>query len=74
VVHFVDDSTMTISPKSKVTIEDYMYDANKGKTSGTIKVMQGVVETVIPSTEKLQQKTSRSAPPTAIAVYGEPSW
>jgi hypothetical protein len=67
VVHFVDDSTMTISPKSKVTIEDYMYDANKGKTSGTIKVMQGVVETVIPTTEKLQQKDIQIRTTTAIA-------
>jgi len=67
VVHFVDDSTMTISPKSKVTIEDYMYDANKGKASGTIKVMQGVVETVIPATEKLQQKDIQIRTTTAIA-------
>jgi hypothetical protein len=67
VVHFVDDSTMTISPKSKVTIEDYMYDANKGKTTGTIKVMQGVVETVIPTTEKLQQKDIQIRTTTAIA-------
>jgi hypothetical protein len=54
VVQFVDDSTMTISPKSKVTIEDYMYDASKGKAKGTIKVLEGVVETVIPATDKLQ--------------------
>jgi hypothetical protein len=67
VVHFVDDSTMTISPKSKVTIEDYMYDANKGKAAGTIKVMQGVVETVIPATEKLQQKDIQIRTTTAIA-------
>ena len=67
VVHFVDDSTMTISPKSNVTIEDYMYDASKGKTSGSIKVMQGVVETVIPTTEKLQQKDIKIHTTTAIA-------
>ena len=67
VVHFVDDSTMTISPKSKVTIEDYMYDASKGKTTGSIKVMQGVVETVIPTTEKLQQKDIKIHTTTAIA-------
>ena len=67
VVHFVDDSTMTISPKSNVTIEDYMYDASKGKTSGSIKVMQGVVETIIPTTEKLQQKDIKIHTTTAIA-------
>ena len=67
VVHFVDDSTMTISPKSNVTIEDYMYDASKGKTTGSIKVMQGVVETVIPTAEKLQQKDIKIRTTTAIA-------
>jgi hypothetical protein len=67
VVQFIDDSNITISPKSKVTIEDYMYDANKGRTKGTIKVLEGVVETVIPTTEKLQQKNIQIFTTTAIA-------
>jgi hypothetical protein len=67
VVQFVDESTMTVSPKSKVTIEEYMYDASKGKAKGSIKVMEGVVETVIPSTEKLQQKDIQIRTTTAIA-------
>ena len=67
VVHFVDESTMTVSPKSKVTIEEYMYDANKDRAMGTIKIMEGVVETVIPSTEKLQQKDLQIRTTTAVA-------
>ena len=67
VVQFVDESTMTISPKSKVTIEDYMYDATKGQTKGTIKVLEGVVEAVIPTTDKLQQKDIQIRTTTAIA-------
>lgn len=67
VVQFVDESTMTISPKSKVTIEDYMYDASMGRTKGTIKVLEGVVETVIPTTDKLQQKDIQIRTTTAIA-------
>lgn len=67
VVQFIDDSTMTVSPKSNVTIEDYMYDADKGRSKGTIKVMQGVVETVIPTTERLQQKDIQIRTTTAIA-------
>jgi hypothetical protein len=66
VVQFVDDSTMTISPKSKVTIEDYMYDASKAQTQGTVKLLQGVVESVIP-TEKLQKKDIKIITTTAIA-------
>jgi hypothetical protein len=67
VVQFIDDSNITISPKSKVTIEDYMYDANKGRAKGTIKVLEGVVETVIPTTDKLQQKNIQILTTTAIA-------
>jgi len=67
VVQFVDESTITISPKSKVTIEDYMYDASKGKAKGTIKVLEGVVETVIPATDTLQQKDIQIRTTTAIA-------
>jgi len=67
VVQFVDDSSMTISPKSKVTIEDYMYDSTKGQTKGSIKVLEGVVETVIPTTDKLQQKDIQIRTTTAIA-------
>jgi hypothetical protein len=67
VVQFVDDSTMTISPKSKVTIEDYMYDASQAQSKGTIKVLQGVVESVIPTTDKLQKKDIKILTTTAIA-------
>jgi hypothetical protein len=67
VVQFIDDSNVTISPKSKVTIEDYMYDASKGRAKGTIKVLEGVVETVIPTTDKLQQKDIQIFTTTAIA-------
>jgi hypothetical protein len=67
VVQFLDDSTMTVSPKSVVTIEDYMYDPGKGTAKGTIKIMQGVVESVIPATDKLQQKDIQIRTTTAIA-------
>ncbi len=67
VVKFIDDSNVTISPKSKVTIEDYMYDANKDQTKGTIKVFEGVIETVIPTTDKIQKTSIQIHTTTAIA-------
>jgi hypothetical protein len=67
VVQFVDESTMTISPKSRVTIEDYMYDAGKAQSQGTVKVLQGVVESVIPTTDRLQKKDLKILTTTAIA-------
>jgi hypothetical protein len=67
VVKFIDDSNVTISPKSKVTIEDYMYDANKSQTKGTIKVFEGVIETVIPTSDKIKQTSIQIYTTTAIA-------
>ena len=67
VVQFQDESTMTIAPKSKVTIEDYMYDATKGRAKGTIKILEGVVEAVVPTTDQLQQKDIQIRTTTAIA-------
>jgi hypothetical protein len=67
VLQFVDESSMTISPKSKVTIEDYMYDAGNARSKGTIKIMEGVVESIIPTTDKLQQKNIQIRTTTAIA-------
>jgi hypothetical protein len=67
VVTFVDDSNVTISPKSKVTIEDYMYDASKGQAKGTVKVFEGVIETVIPNTDKVRQVNLQIYTTTAIA-------
>ncbi len=67
VVKFVDDSTMTISPKSKVIIEDYMYDADKARNKGTVRILEGVVETVIPTTDKLKQKDIQIFTTTAVA-------
>jgi hypothetical protein len=67
VVTFMDDSNVTISPKSKVTIEDYMYDASKGQTKGAIKVFEGVIETVVPNTDKVQQMNIKIFTTTAVA-------
>jgi hypothetical protein len=67
VVTFIDDSNVTISPKSKVTIEDYMYDASKGQTKGAIKVFEGVIETVVPNTDKVQEINIQIYTTTAVA-------
>jgi|SRR3989339_168161 hypothetical protein len=45
---FVDNTTMIVAPKSKVTIEDYMVDRKTGKTQAAMQVFQGLVRTVVP--------------------------
>jgi hypothetical protein len=37
---FVDNTTMIVAPKSKVTIEDYMVDRKTGKTQGAMRLFK----------------------------------
>jgi len=60
---FVDNTTMIVAPKSKVTIEDYMVDRKTGKTKAAMQVFQGLVRTVVPeeaATPDFQIKTTTS--------------
>jgi len=45
---FVDETTVTVAPQSKVTIDEYMCDLQKGKCKATMRVLQGLVHTVVP--------------------------
>ena len=46
---FIDDSIVTVAPKSKVTIDDYMYDNKKGTSNATMQLLQGLVQTIVPA-------------------------
>ena len=46
-VTFMDDTTMTISPGSRVAIESYMYDAAKKERNGVVQIFYGMVYTVV---------------------------
>jgi hypothetical protein len=46
-ITFVDDTTITISPGSRVAIENYMYDAAKKQRQGVLQVFYGMVYTVV---------------------------
>ncbi len=45
---FVDETVVTVAPQSKVTIDEYMCDLQKGKCKATMRVIQGLVHTVVP--------------------------
>ncbi len=47
-MRFIDDTAMTVGPKTELTIEEYMYDASKGKRQAMVQLLSGVVETVAP--------------------------
>jgi hypothetical protein len=62
-MQFVDKTTMIVAPQSKVTIEDYMVDRKTGKTHATMKLLQGLVRTVVPEkagNEDFKIKTTTS--------------
>ncbi len=46
-LRFLDDTTLTVSPLSQITIESYMYDAQKGIRQVVLEVTQGLVQTVV---------------------------
>jgi hypothetical protein len=47
-VEFRDKTTITISPKSKVAIDGYMFDASKFERTGKFDLIQGVIKVVVP--------------------------
>ena len=46
-VQFVDDTTLTIAPETRVAIEDYLYDAPKGNRRAVVEVFRGLVHFVV---------------------------
>ena len=46
-ITFIDNSTMTISPESRVAIETYMFDAAKQKRSAVLQLFQGLAHVVV---------------------------
>jgi hypothetical protein len=46
-ITFVDDSVLTISPGSRIAIEEYMVDAAKGKCNAVLQLFQGMALAVV---------------------------
>lgn len=46
-ITFVDKSTMTISPESRVGIESYMFDASKNKRNAVVQLFQGLAHVAV---------------------------
>ena len=46
-ITFIDNSTLTISPESRVAIETYMFDAAKQKRSAVLQLFYGLAHVVV---------------------------
>jgi hypothetical protein len=64
-LQFLDASTMTISPRSDIVIESYMFNSKTGEQSSLSKLTQGLVRLIVPVT-KLEKKEFLVKTTTAI--------
>lgn len=46
-ITFIDNSTLTISPESRVAIEEFQFDAAQNKRSAVLKIFQGLALAVV---------------------------
>ena len=46
-ITFTDNSTMTISPESRVGIETYMFDSSKDKRNSVVQLFQGLADVAV---------------------------
>lgn len=54
-IQFVDETVLTIGPSSRVAIEDYVFDADKGERSATIEIFRGLVQTVVKKIYQMEE-------------------
>jgi len=65
-LRFIDDSLLTVAPKSRITIEAYMYDREKGLRRAASKVSDGLVHGVVTKLFKAKESDYVIKTPTAI--------
>jgi hypothetical protein len=54
-VRFVDDTTLTLAPGTRVAIDQYLYDAEKKQRQGVLQVFRGMVEAVVTKLVKTEK-------------------
>jgi len=54
-VLFVDDTTITLAPESRVAVADYFYDRDKGVRRTLVQVFQGLAHTVVKQVLQAQE-------------------
>jgi len=54
-ITFVDSTVITISPESRIAIEEYMFDPAKGKRNAVLQLFQGMALAVVSKIYKTEQ-------------------
>lgn len=66
-VTFIDNSTLTIAPKSRVAIEAYMFDSTQNKRNVVVQLLQGLAHVVVNKVFKLAEPDFVFKTQTAVA-------
>ncbi len=54
-ITFVDNTVITISPESRIAVEEYMFDPSKGKRNAVLQLFQGMALAVVSKIFKTEQ-------------------
>ncbi len=54
-ITFVDNTVITVSPESRIAVEEYMFDPSKGKRSAVLQLFQGMALAVVSKIFKTEQ-------------------
>lgn len=54
-ITFLDNTTVTVSPETRIAIEEYMFDPAKGKRSAVVQLFQGLAHFVVSQVYKVQE-------------------
>jgi hypothetical protein len=70
-ITFMDNSTMTIAPESRLAIEAYMFDAAQNKRNAVIELFKGLVLVVVNNVYQSTEPDFVVKTPTAIMRIGD---
>jgi hypothetical protein len=54
-ITFIDNTTVTISPESRIAINEYLFDPGKGKRSAVLELFQGLAQLVVTQVFKVRE-------------------
>jgi len=54
-IQFIDESTITMAPGSRIAIDEYSYDAARGQRQAVLQVFMGMVHTVVKKIHQVKE-------------------
>lgn len=73
-VKFVDDTTITLAPESRVAVADYMYDGARGQRRAVLRLFRGLVHTAVTRLLKVQEPDFIMETHTAVMGVRGTNW